>query len=106
MMTTQIYFEHRDMLEMLIKKAGVHEGRWTISVTFNFAAVFAGPSPEQTAPGAMIYIQQIGIASAVPGTPGHLILDAAIVNPRPEPEPASNESAAVISSPKAAPRKR
>jgi hypothetical protein len=69
----QILFNHKELLEILIKKAGVHEGKWTIIANFGFSAGNFGPSPDQMTPGAVVALLQVGIASAT--------LDAGIVNP-------------------------
>jgi hypothetical protein len=77
----QIFFSHKEVLELLIKKAGVHEGKWVLAANFGFTAGYFGPSPDQLSPGAVVAVTQLGITRAPPDSPEQAILDAAIVNP-------------------------
>jgi hypothetical protein len=79
--TSQIDFKHKEILELLIKQAKIHEGRWMLSVSFNFGAGNAGPSAEETNPTAFVSLANIGIAKASSEAPESLVLDAAVVNP-------------------------
>jgi hypothetical protein len=78
---SQYLFSHKELLETLIKKAGVHEGKWMILTNFGFSAGNFGPSQDQMAPGAVVVIQQMGIQRATPDAPEAMIIDAALVNP-------------------------
>jgi len=78
---SQINFKHKEVLELLIRQAKIHEGKWTLSVTFNFGAGNIGPSVEETNPTAFVSLTSIGIAKAPSDAPESLVLDAAIVNP-------------------------
>ena len=40
--TTEINFSHREIVEMLIRKQGIHEGIWMLSVRFNSTATNMG----------------------------------------------------------------
>jgi len=77
----QVMFSNRELLELLIRKADVHEGRWILSVTFGFSAGNFGPTDAQMGPGAVTVIQQIGIQRAPADAPPAMGLDAAQVNP-------------------------
>jgi hypothetical protein len=74
-------FKYQEVIEALIKQAGLHEGRWQISLTFGLAAANMGPSPAELVPGAAIAVTQIGLLRAVPESPEALVVDAAVVNP-------------------------
>lgn len=78
---SQINFKHKEVLELLIRQAKIHEGRWMLSVTFNFGAGNVGPSVEETNPTAFVSLTSIGIAKAPSDAPESLVLDAAVVNP-------------------------
>jgi hypothetical protein len=78
---SQFTFTHKELVEALIKKADLHEGRWMLLVNFGFAAINGGPSPDQISPTAMSVIQSIGIQKAPDDAPPSLLADAAIVNP-------------------------
>ena len=78
----QIFFTHKELLELLIKKADVHEGKWVLSANFGFSVGNFGPTPDQIAPGGIVVLLQTGIQRAVPETPESMTLDAAIINPK------------------------
>ena len=75
--------ERKELLELLIKQAGVHEGKWILMTTFSFSAGNLGPAPELIAPGAVIVINNIGIQRAQADTAEAMTLDASVVNPAP-----------------------
>lgn len=78
---SQFIFTHKELVEMLIKKADIHEGKWMLLVNFGFAAINGGPSPDQIVPTALAAIQSIGIQKAPGEAPPSLVADAAEVNP-------------------------
>ena len=77
----QYLFTNKELLDLLIKQAGVHEGRWMLAISFGFSAGNFGPSNEQMSPGAAVLINQVGIQRALPEAPEALSVDAAVVNP-------------------------
>jgi hypothetical protein len=77
----QYMFTHKELLVMLIKQAGLHDGKWMIAANLGFSPGNFGPSPDQMSPGAIMAILQIGIQRAMEETPDQMILDAAVVNP-------------------------
>ena len=77
----QYAFGHKELVELLIKKAGVHEGRWVLMAGFGFSAGNFGPSADQMSPGAIVAITQLGIQRAQADTPEGMGVDAAVVNP-------------------------
>lgn len=77
----QYVFSHKEIVEMLIKAADIHEGKWTLSVTFAFAAINGGPTPDQVMPSAIAGVQTIGIQRALPDAPDPITVDAAKINP-------------------------
>lgn len=78
----QITFANKELLELLIQKAGVHEGRWFLMTNFAIAPGNYGPDPENLAPGCAVIVNHVGIARAQPNTPEAMTLDAAVVNPK------------------------
>jgi hypothetical protein len=77
----QYLFTHKELLELLIKQAGLHEGKWMLTANFGFSAANFGPSPDQISPGAVVAILSMGIQRAAPDTPPQGVLDAAQINP-------------------------
>jgi len=77
----QYSFKNKELLEILIREAGVNEGRWVLLANFGFAAGNFGPSEDQIAPGAAVVINYMGIQRAKDDTPEAMTLDAAEVNP-------------------------
>ena len=78
---TQYSFTYREVLEALIRKADLHEGRWQLTMTFGLAGINAGPSPETMVPGAVVGVQSIGLTRATDVSPPALVIDAAEVDP-------------------------
>jgi len=79
---TQYVFELVEATEALIKKQGLHKGRWMLGFEFGFNAALAGQNPDELKPSAIIAINRIMLAMApqdAPDTP--LIVDAAKINP-------------------------
>jgi hypothetical protein len=77
----QYTFKHQEVLELLIKKAELHDGKWQLGFTYGLTAVNAGPSPEQIVPGAMLGIMNVVLIKAQDDSPAALVADAAVVNP-------------------------
>lgn len=79
---------HQELVELIIKRVGIHEGRWVLGVTFGFGPGQFGPAPEQMSPGVVVAVNQISIHRESPDThaPESLVVDAAKVNPAPSPE--------------------
>jgi hypothetical protein len=84
---SQYTFTHKELVEMMVKKANIHEGRWMLLVNFGFAAINGGPSADQMMPTGMVGLQSVGIQKATPESPASLVVDAAEVNPLPSEEP-------------------
>lgn len=74
----------REIVEMLIKQAGVHEGLWTLSLGLQIGVGHYGPTADQSFPGGAVTLQNLGIQKHPPGAPlapGGFVVDAAVVNP-------------------------
>ena len=81
---SQFLLGHRELLELLIKHANVHDGRWMLMANFGIAPGNYGPSPDQVVPGITVAIQKMGIQLADSATPVEMTLDASDVNPPPK----------------------
>ena len=77
----QYLFSNKELLEMLIKQAGVHEGKWILMANLGFSAGNFGPSSDQMSPGGVVAVLQMGIQRASPETPEQAVVDAAVFNP-------------------------
>lgn len=77
----QYLFKHQEVLELLIKKAGLHEGKWQLIVAFGFTPANMGTTDDQVVPGVAVGIQNIGLLKAQPESPKALTADAAVINP-------------------------
>jgi hypothetical protein len=80
----QYVFSNKELLELLIKQAGVREGRWMLMANFGFTAANFGQADDSIAPGGAMVIQQMGIQKAPQGTPLGASVDAAVINPAPK----------------------
>ena len=54
----QYSFTFKELTELMIKKVGIHEGRWMLQVTFGFGAMNGGPSPDQIMPTGVVGVQK------------------------------------------------
>jgi hypothetical protein len=77
----QYMFKYSEILEVLIKKADLHEGKWQLVMNFGLSAANIGPSPEEVVPGAAIGVLGIGLARAKADSPPGLVGDAETINP-------------------------
>jgi hypothetical protein len=77
---TQYAISNRELLEMLIKSAGVREGRWMLMLTFGLSAGNFGPDEGNIMPGAVVVVQSVGIQRAPPEAPAALVIDAAEIS--------------------------
>lgn len=75
-------FSHKEIIELMIRASGVHEGEWMLQVNFGFTAGNFGSNDENLVPGAITIVNHMGITRAKQGAPSGLVLDAAKVNPR------------------------
>jgi len=82
---TQIVFKHRELVEMLIKSQEIHDGIWGLFVRFGIGATNLGPSDAELQPAAIVPILEIGLQKFEKET--NISVDAAKVNPKPEPTP-------------------
>ncbi len=83
--TNQYTLSHKELIELIIKQTGVHEGRWSLMLGLAIGTGNFNITPEQTAPGVMVTIPQIGIQRLIEGQPvgpGSVIVDASVVNPK------------------------
>jgi hypothetical protein len=77
----QFMFGHKELVELMVKKADLHEGKWTLAITFGFGAVNGGPTPDQVMPTGVVAVQAIGIHKAQPDSPEPITVDASVINP-------------------------
>lgn len=77
-----IMFSHKEMVEILIKKAGLHEGIWMLSIDFQIGVsnVSRPEDAGQLKPAVLTLVEKIGLSST--DSENSLSLDAAKVNPR------------------------
>jgi hypothetical protein len=79
--STRLSFSYQEVLEALIKKADLHQGRWQLVMTFGLTALNMGPKDSEVVPGAAIAVTAIGLQKATTQSPPALTADAATVNP-------------------------
>jgi len=77
----QYTFKYQEVLEALIKKADLHDGKWQLIMTFGLVAANMGATAAELVPGAAIAVTGIGLQKAGPESPEALTADAAVVNP-------------------------
>jgi hypothetical protein len=79
---TQIAYKHRELVEMMIKDRGLHEGIWGLFVRFGLGASNVGPNETDVQPAAIIPVIEIGLQKFE--KENNISLDAAKVNPTPQ----------------------
>ncbi len=82
---TQYLLSLTELMELIIKKAGIHEGLWVPSVGMQVGMGAYGPDANQQYPGVAVAIVNFGIQKldeANKPLPGFTPVDAAKVNPR------------------------
>lgn len=78
-----ITFEHKELLALMLRDKGIHEGLWMLHVEFSLNAGNFGPTEDQAVPGGFVGINRIGVIPVTAAVPSSLVLDAATVNPAP-----------------------
>jgi len=76
-------FSHEEMLAILLKSAGIHEGLWMLSINFGLSATNMSNSnngEENLRPCVMAFVENFGLMRVERALKG-LTLDAAIANP-------------------------
>ncbi|MCA3635860.1 MAG: hypothetical protein IOC54_11165 [Methylobacterium sp.] len=72
-------FSHREILELMIRSAGVKQGKWQLSVNFTFSGLNAIVSAETALPAALVGIDSLALISAPADAPPALCMDAEAV---------------------------
>jgi len=80
---TQYKFTLKEVAEALVKKQDIHEGLWQLGFEFGLAAAHTGPSKDEIYPTAFVPVMKAGLQEVKEET--SLSVDAAKVNPLPEP---------------------
>lgn len=82
----ELSLSHKELLELLIKHSNVHEGIWSLAISFGIGVGNFGPDRSNIYPGATVTVNQIGIKRVPHGepadAPGAVTADAAAVNPK------------------------
>jgi len=81
---TQYTVTNRELVELIIRHADIHDGKWIMMAAFGFAPGNFGPTNDKLVPGTIVAIQNVGISRAEPNTPPEMTVDASVVNPRPK----------------------
>lgn len=91
----QFLWTHRELVALMVKDAGIHEGKWQLVITYGMSPMNFGPAPDQASPGMIVAVTNVGIQrmlSDQPLPPPSLFVDAAEVNPPSNKTPASKPS--------------
>lgn len=87
----QYFFDHKELVEILIKHLNIHEGRWMPIMNFGFSPGNFGPSNGEMAPGTVVAALKYGIQRAEANSPLGFVVDASEVNPDPSKVTSSSE---------------
>jgi hypothetical protein len=72
---TQYAFDLEEIAELLVKKAGLVTGHWTVGVNFGIGVASVGQDQNRVRPSAIIGVEQLILTRAT--GPGPLTIDAA-----------------------------
>jgi hypothetical protein len=84
---TQIVFSHKEVVEALLKKQGIHEGIWGLYVKFGIGASNVGASPTDILPAAIVPVMELGLQKF--DQENNIAVNAANVNPKTPTSPTS-----------------
>lgn len=71
-------FEYQELVEMMLRRKGIKEGRWILSVEFGIGAVnVRQPGVEVSQPAAIVPVKSIGIIRNDKAELDNLVVDAA-----------------------------
>jgi hypothetical protein len=51
---TQFMLTHKQLVELIVKDAGLHDGHWMLSINFGLAPGNFGPNEDTLSPGAVV----------------------------------------------------
>jgi hypothetical protein len=77
---SQFMFSYKEIAEALVKKQGLSEGIWSLSVNFGLQATNIGANESDLKPSAVVAILSIGLQRVEKET--NLTIDASKVNPK------------------------
>ncbi|MBS1786102.1 MAG: hypothetical protein JST85_00165 [Acidobacteria bacterium] len=77
---SQIVFNHKEVVEALIKKEGIHEGIWGLYIRFAIQAANVAFGSADLLPAAIVPVVEIGLQKFE--EVNNLSVDAAKVNPK------------------------
>ncbi len=87
-------FDLKEVTELLVKAAGLHEGLWMLNVGMNFTAGNFQSASDAALPGSMVSLSNLGLSKVEPSaSPANLTVDAAVVNPKPKKKQVSEAGA-------------
>lgn len=58
---SQYTYSHKELVALMLKDTGIHEGFWNLVVNFRLGAGAFGQTPEEVAPSGFVSIESIGI---------------------------------------------
>lgn len=79
---TRIEFTNKELLGLMLKDQGIHDGNWVLQAKFSFAAMNMGTTPDgkDTLPAGVVAVAGMGL-ELVP-EPLPFSVNAAEVNPK------------------------
>ena len=79
-----VTLSHSEIVTLMLKDKGIHEGLWQLTVEFGLAAGNVGPDADHLAPAGIVAVVKIGLERVADDAErNNLIVDAAIVNAAP-----------------------
>lgn len=82
---SQFSFPLAEIAQLMIKDAGIHEGKWVVGVEFNITVGAMGLNNTEAFPGAAVTATKLMLSAYIesgPPQPPNLVFDAAVINPK------------------------
>ena len=87
-------FDLKEVTELLVKAAGLHEGLWMLNFGMNFTAGNFQTASDAALPGSMVSLSNLGLLRVEPSSsPANLTVNAAVINPKPKKKQVSETGA-------------
>lgn len=85
----EIAYSTNELINLMLKNEGIHEGNWILSVNFGFSAMSIRNSDDarEVNPSGVVSVHRIGLLRV--NAPLPFAVDAAVVNPEPSKKPRS-----------------
>lgn len=58
---SQFTYTHKELIQLMLKDAGIHDGWWNLAVNFRLGAGAFGPTADDVVPSGFVGVEGVGI---------------------------------------------